>query len=73
MRSPPARDGADGRPLLWPRRRIAATNGSATELRIATRVARPLPQPVFRPGGGHKPAAGRALSRLARVFFARHP
>ena len=32
-----------------------------------------LPQPVFRPGGGHSPAARRALSRLARVGFARHP
>ena len=54
-------------------RRCAATSGSTTELRTATSVARPLPQPVFRPGGGHKSAAGRALSRLARVGFARHP
>ena len=49
------------------RERRAATSGSATG------AASPQPQPIFRPGGGHKPAAGRALSRLARVPFARHP
>jgi hypothetical protein len=37
------------------------------------RPACSLPQPIFRLGGGHKLAAGRALSRLARVPFARHP
>ena len=30
----------------------------------------PLPQPVFRPGGSHSLAVGRALSRLARAFCA---
>ena len=36
-------------------------------------LALPCPSPLFRPGGGHSPAARRALSRLARVGFARHP
>ncbi len=31
------------------------------------------PSPFFRPGGDHEPAAGRALSRRARVPCARHP
>jgi hypothetical protein len=43
----------------------AATNGSATEAAS--------PHPFFRPGGRHTSAARRALSRLARVFFACHP
>ena len=126
--SPHARPGARGTPLLRPRRRIAATTGSATAARpppgtalrrdqrerprglqmpapacggegapprptgapaatakaslrevggwgacLGLGLAQPQPQPIFRPGGGPNPAAGRALSRLARVPFARHP
>ena len=86
--SPYARLGVHGAPLLWLRRRNTATNGSATDAarqqpplkppsgRLeggVLAVLLPLPQPVFWPGGGHKPAARRALSRLARVPFARHP
>jgi len=48
-----------------------AAAGSATELRTATSVARPLPQPVFRPGGGHHTSGwAGAVKAGARVLCA---
>jgi len=51
----------------------AATNGSATAACLPAWLCPAPPQPIFRPSGGHNPAAGRALSRLASLRATRSP